>query len=249
MIWSALLKDGRRILEFDNGVETTFDKLNQSEIKSFRLYEDVELTNVSFSATTGLVRFQEFDLQKLKDLPDGYQFNILYNKERQCFELSKDSLSMYNRMLLRDNVFHNFIEIEEDGVINLNGEKFYLSFKDDEGTTDLVDNSPFNSIIQYKEASTDFSGGAVGVRKRVDRVTAHVIGYTKNLRHMQTQINLSLKIIYSIANKCITFMGIINCDKTLKGQLDLIYGNKVSSLSTTFLKDTPTKVERVITLL
>ena len=251
MIWSAILKDGKNILEYNNGKEYKFDKLDKSKIKSFKIFENIGDMNVSFSANTGIVKFENFDLEKMKNLTTGCSLNLVFESDSQHFKLTKESLDLYNELILREEKFYNFVEIEENGVFNISGEKFYLTLDTNGESIELVDNTPFTDIIHYKEATVDFLGNLNSsvARKKIERVNAYVIGYTKNLRHKQLQINLSLKIIYNTASKCIVFEGIITCDKIIQGKLDIHYGNKVSSLSATFMQDTPTRVDRLITLI
>jgi hypothetical protein len=251
MIWSAILEDNSKILEYNNGVETKFDNVDKSKIKSFKIFENVDDMNVSFSANTGIVKFPNFDLEQLKTLNDGQPINVVYDVNTQSFKMTDESLKLYNQLLLKEEKFYNFIEIEENGIFNISGDKFYLSLNTNGETINFIDQLPYNDIIHYKEASVDFIGNSnsFAPRKKIERVNAYVIGFNKNHRHKQLQINLSLKLIYNIANKCIVFEGIITCDSTVQGDLQIHYGTKVSTLSATFMKDVPTRVDRLVTLI
>ena len=251
MIWIATLNDDSKISEYKDGIENKFDNLDKSKIKSFKIFENVNDMNVSFSSTTGIVKFPNFDLEKLNLLENKCPLNLEYDENGQCFKLTEDSLKLYNQLILKDEKFYDFVEIMENGMFNISGSKFYLTLETNGEAIPLIGQSPYNDIIHYKEASTEFQGNPTSVvaRKRTDKVNAYVIGFNKNHRHKQLQVNLSLKIIYNIASKCIVFEGMITCNETVTGNLHIHYGDKISSLSATFMKDLPTKVDRLVTII
>jgi len=245
MIWKAELYSGQILQEFDNGVETPFSEIDQTQLKVFGLY-DIEKQLLHFDGASGKIGFQNLDLQKLEKLEGNEKLTISYNSEMQAFKMDPESLKLYNSLLLEQNKC-NMIELYSTGIFNINGLPFKLEAEGNGHIFDFIDHQPF-SLIHYKDAITDFISMQNSAKpyKRVDAVVKYTVGYKKIYTFAKHTFNLSLKIVYDVVQRVVSAFLYISCDQSFDGKLRFFFGDSQTEIKISASANELAKWEKIL---
>lgn len=251
MIWKALMKDGSEIYEYKDGKEFRFADLDQSRVNSFKIFESGNENYIQFSGDTGIARFYNFDIQKMAQLAGNEKLELVFDKDLQVFKLSNDSFRLYNHLLLKEESTSNYIGFDQTGKFNINGDELMLEMEMNGEKIEFYNQAPYNDIIHFKKANTEFVGkqNSVIPVKKMDNIEAYAVGYNKVHNFNGLQFKLSCVILYEVVTKSVTFNCKIVPSETVSGYIVLKYRDKESRLSATLMKDQPVGLERLITIL
>jgi hypothetical protein len=249
MIWKALMKDGRTILQEHNGVETTLKELDTDNVDIFSIIDSLS-TLVHLDLCNGTFDLNNLDLQKLTELNGGETLSLVYDADQQRFKLSPESLMLLNDLILKEERA-NSICFDQTGKFLINGIPFYVGFEKDGVVEEFTNQPPYKNIIQINDATTDFLGSSNNTNpyKRIDSVVAHSIGYAKDHIFSTTTFNLSIVLKYEVIQKCVSLNLLITPNEDIKGKLIVFYGNNQSSLEVQLTKNETASLNRIITLM
>lgn len=248
MIWSADLIDGTTVQEYKDGKEFNFKYLDKSLVDTFRIIDSGKDFTVSFSGDTGILKFRELDLNKLNELKN-FEFIVRYDPRIQNFVIDRKALSTLNSLFVEESK-RTFIQFDQTGKFNVNGEICYLGFEIDGKEIELINQPPYQDIIHYKEAVTDFIGynNASSPTKRNDYVLNYAIGYNKVHVYDDLKFSLSCKLLYNTVKHTITMDTIMTINDNVQGNVVLHFGNKVSKMSIYAGKNQSISINRILCL-
>lgn len=251
MIWKALMNDGTELYEYKDGKENRFVDIDQSRVKSFKIFESGNENYIQFSGDTGIARFHNFDIQKMAHLAGTEKLELVFDKDLQIFKLSDASFRLYNHLLLKEEATSHFIEFDQSGKFNINGDELIMELETEGQKIPFNGQPPYTEIVHFKKANSEFIGkkNSVIPVKRMDNVEAYAIGYNKVHTFNALQFKLSCTILYEVVTKSVTFNCRIIPNETVTGNIVLKFRDKESRLSATLMKDQPVGLERLITIL
>lgn len=252
MIWRAIYKDGTIINEYECGKEFNFLKLDKEQVDRFMITETGNEGIVNFSADNGNFNFSNLDLRKLEPLSGGEKITIEYDKDKQNFKMTKESLEFFNKLKLEEESVMDKIEFDQTGKFYVNGQQFYLGFEIGMKELELLNQPPYTNIIHKKQGYTEFKGkinSDVPYRKN-EGIEGYYIGYDKTYNFDDLQFNLSLVLYYNVMFKHITLKCKIGCNKMVNGKVALHYGDKIHAMPVTLIPHLPmTEIERPVIIL
>lgn len=252
MIWKAQYKDGTIISEYNLGKETNFLSIDKDQVDRFTIIESGNDAIVRFSADTGNFNFDNLDLRKLESLGDNAKLILEYDKDRQNFRMSEESLKQFDAMKLEEEAVFDKIEFDQLGNFYLNNELFYLSFEFEGKSFRLNSSSGMEKIVFKKQGYTEFKGRSDSIIpcRRNDDIEGYYIGYEKIHDFSNLQIFLSLVIHYNVIYKTVTMHCKISSNKMIEGKVVLHYQDKLHAILVTLIPHLPpTHIERGITRL
>ena len=240
------MKDGTVIKEID---EVPFRELDMHNVERFRITESPGNIAVPFSSDSGIIRFTNLDLRKLKQLKGGERLTFTFDKETGIFRLDKDSLDFYKSIQLEDNSVYYFIEFDQTGIFNINGQKLFTGFETSEDMIEFCNNPPYDNIIQYKNGISDIRMKGSTPINKTDKTLSYVIGYNKVHKHNDIEFDLQYKIIYDLMDKCVKLDFILKTTKDINGKIYIQYGNKYSKIPVNVRANNPMQTKRVLDII
>jgi hypothetical protein len=240
------MKDGTVVKESE---EIHFGMLDMEDVEKFRITESGGSIAVPFSSDSGIIRFTNLDLQQIQALDDKAQLTFIFDKKNGFFKLDKESLQLYDTIMLKDKTAYYFIEFDQSGIFNVNGEILFAGFEYEGQAIEFKEQPPYNSIIQYANGLSEIRmRGSKPINKN-EKTLNYVIGYTKEHKHKDLTFNLKYEIVYDLMNRCVMLDLIICCNKGISGKIFLSYGGKVSSIPVKLTENSPMQTKRVLSVI
>lgn len=247
MNWIAYMKDGTIIKEVEENIP--YASLDFDNIERFTIKETGSNLVVPFSCDTGIIRFTNFDLRKLQHLQGGEQLNFHFDAVNGFFRLDKDSVERYNELVIKDENIYYFIEFDQSGVFNINGDKLYAGFEIDGNLIEFKNQPPYNKIIQYKNGYSEIKiRGTTPINKN-EKTINYVVGYKKTHRYDEIEFETEYQIIYDLINRYVMLDLILQSNKDLTGKIFLSYGGKDSKIPIRLTTNSPMQTKRVLTVI
>lgn len=249
MIWTAILNSGKIIKEYDNGKETNFKELDKLNVEKFILSETGKDHVVKFSGDTGIFKFGNMDLRKLKDI-DNLDIKLSYDTTSESFKIGNEDLLKLNNLFLLEQGTFNTMEFDQSGKFLINGVELYLGFELGGEEIKFINQPPYNDIIHYKDAITDFIGkkNSSTPYKKLDAVLNYSMGYNKVHTHDSYKFNLSCEILFSTIQRTVTLSCRLSINETLTGNVLIHYGDKLVKLNATIMANQPARIHRILSL-
>lgn len=247
MNWISYMKDGTIIKETE---EFPFSSLDKNNIEKFRISENGSNIAVPFSSDCGIIRFTNLDLRKLKELENKTKLIFEYDKEHGFFKLDKESLETYNTIMLLDEKQYYFIEFDQTGVFNINGDALFLGLELSE--TNLIEfrnQPPYSDVIQYKSGVSDIRMNGLTPINKNDKTLNYVIGYSKLHNYNDFEFNLRYEIVYDLINRYVLLNFKIQSNKDVACKIFMSYGDKVSKIPVQLRAGSPMQTKRVLGVL
>ena len=246
MNWIAYMKDGNIIRETQ---EFPFNQLDFDNIERFRLTESGSNIAVPFSCDSGIIRFTNLDLQKMRGLSDKEELKFEFNKEMGFFQLNPESMRLYESIMLNEEKDYYFIEFDQTGVFNINGEKLYTGFQIGEELIEFKDNPPYTDIIQYKNGFSEIKMRGNKPVNKNDKTINYVVGYRKQHIYNDLEFDLKYQIIYDLMNRYVMLDFIMQSNKDTAGKIFLSYGGRTSGIPVRLTASSPMQTKRVLTVI
>jgi hypothetical protein len=238
------MNDGTIIRETD---EINFNSLDKEKINRFRITEDGSNIAVPFSSDNGVIRFTNLDLRQIQQLENGQKLTFEFKKDRGIFKLDSDSLDLYSNIMLKDEKNYYFIEFDQTGVFNINGDMLYTGLELNDGSTiEFRNQSPYTDVIQYKNGVSDIKMNGMTPINRNEKTLNYVIGYSKMHKDNEKEFNLYYEVIYDLINRYIMLDFKIQCNTDLACKIFMSYGGKLSRIPVQLHKGSPMQTKRVL---
>ena len=251
MIWRAIYKDGTIINEYECGKEFNFLQLDKEQIDKFMIIETGNEGIVNFSVDNGKFNFSNLDLRKLEQLTGGEKLTIEYDKDKQNFKMTPESLELFKKIKLEEEAVMDKIEFDQTGKFYINGQPFHLSFELNGKDFEFLNQPPYTNIIHKKQGYTEFKGKRNSdiPYRRDDGIEGYYIGYEKEY-NSDPQFKLSLVLYYDVIFKVVTLQCKIWANKMIDGKVVLHFGENQHQIPVTLIPHLPpVYLERIITRL
>jgi len=245
--WIAYMKDGSIVKET---TEFPFSDLDLGNVEKFKITETGSNLAIPFACDSGIIRFTNLDLRKLRRLEDKSKLTFEFDSEKGFFKMDEESLKRYETIMVDDENTYYFIEFDQTGVFNINGEKLWCGFELVDGTmVEFKNQPPYNKIIQYKNGMSEVRMRNNTPVQKNDKTLNYIVGYKKVHRHEDIEFSLHYEIVYDLLNRYVMLNLIMQTNKELPGKIFFSYGDKTAKIPIKLTANSPMQTKRVLSVI
>ena len=113
----------------------------------------------------------------------------------------------------------------------------------------FVNQPPYNDIIHWKNAYSDFHMRGNTPLKKTDKAVGYSIGYKKVHKHGDIEFDMQYVILYDLESRCVNVDYIMSSNQNVAGKLVLTIGDNKMAMPVQMMAGVPIQTKRVLSVI